>query len=64
LKSKEKTKIRKSVRRKNKNLYQDIANAESSLTKDIYNDPNIYRSDSDERGEGEKVVDKMDDEYR
>ncbi|CAH2987864.1 unnamed protein product [Chilo suppressalis] len=61
--SKDKIKNRKNVRRKNKNLLQDIANVESSLVKTIDNDPNIYKSDSDaERDEGRtKIIDKTDE---
>ncbi|KAL0858298.1 hypothetical protein ABMA27_012198 [Loxostege sticticalis] len=55
--AREKSKNRKNVRWKNKNLLQDIANVESSLTKTIDNDQNIYKSDS----EG---VDKIEDAYR
>ncbi|XP_013139808.1 PREDICTED: GTP-binding protein 2-like [Papilio polytes] len=47
------TKNRKNVRRKNKNLLQDIANVENSLAKarDNIEEGNIYRSESD----GEKI---------
>ncbi|CAG9790440.1 unnamed protein product [Diatraea saccharalis] len=56
------TKNRKNVRRKNRNLLQDIDNVESSLVKVIDKDPNIYNSDSDvERGVGAKIVDKLED---
>ncbi|XP_028167173.1 GTP-binding protein 2 isoform X3 [Ostrinia furnacalis] len=50
-------KNRKNVRRKNKNLLQDLANVENCLTKAIDNDQNIYKSDSES-------VDKIEDAYR
>ncbi|XP_063835992.1 uncharacterized protein LOC135085167 [Ostrinia nubilalis] len=50
-------KNRKNVRRKNKNLLQDLANVENCLTKAIDNDQNIYKSDSES-------VDKIEDVYR
>ncbi|XP_072947077.1 GTP-binding protein 2-like [Epargyreus clarus] len=43
----ENTKNKKNVRRKNKNLYRDIANVENSLTKDIQIEDNLYKSDEE-----------------